>query len=273
LRNRKLKINPIVPVFFLTFCFFACSTRPSYVLSESKMEKVLYDIYLAEAEISNHYAVFSSDSARKQELFKSVLKKHKITEAVLDTSLAWYSGHLEKYFQINEKVSKRFTETAEKLRKLQQEETTAKSNVNTDYLILPVEKERVLLQSIDLPNNVYTFKADTALSRYGGNYELQFDIRGLSGSLHPVVTLCIRCSDTIFVKRDTIRQNGLFLSSVDIRPAKQAKELYGSIYFPEIYPETTVFIQNFMLTHSFRPRAGRDLGKQSLNRISDDSHP
>jgi len=255
-----LKINSIIPVLFLTSLFFACSTRPSYVLSESKMERVLYDIYLSEAEINTNYAVFSSDSARKQELLNSVLKKHKITEAVLDTSLAWYSGHLEKYFKINEKVSKRFTETAEKLKR--QLETPEKLTENAERLILPSGKERFLLESGDLLNNVYTFKADTTLNRFGGVYELQFDILGLSGSLHPVVTLCAQCPDTTFVKRDTLRSDGLFLSSLTIPQQKQTKKLYGSIYFPEVYPEMTVFIQNFILSHSFHSQAGKSFGKQ-----------
>ena len=247
MKNKKLRISSIVSFLFLTLLFFACSNRPSYVLSEKKMEKVLYDLYLAGAEINNNYAVFSSDSARKQELLSSVLKKHKITEAALDTSLAWYSGHIEKYFKINEKLSKRFTETREKIKP--GEESVSKLNPAADHSILPVEKECLFLKAIDLLNNAYSFKADTALSRYGGSYELRFNILGLSASLRPEVALCIQCLDTTFVKRDTINRNGLFVTSVDVRPGKQAKKLYGSIYFPEIYPEMTVFIQNFTLSY------------------------
>ena len=248
-----MKVNPIISVLFSAFLFFACSNRPSYVLSESKMENVLYDTYLAEAEISANYTIFSSDSARKQELLNSVLKKHNITEAVLDTSLTWYSGHLEKYFRINENIHKRFAGATEKLR--HQEELAAKSNVSpAKRLVLPTEKENFLLGANDLLNNAYTFDADTILSRYGGAYELQFDILGLSASLRPIVTLCAQCSDTTFVKRDTILQNGSFITYVDILRGKQAKKLYGSIYFPEVNSDMNVFIQKFTLSHSNQPR-------------------
>ena len=217
------------------------------------MEEVLHDIYLAEAEIETCYNIFSSDSMRRRELLNSVLKKNKITEAVLDTSLAWYAGHLEKYVKINEKLSKRFEETLEKVK--QHEEASKKSDVTTpDHLILPIEKERFLLRQGDLSNKAYTFKADTTLDRYGGAYELQFDVSGLSASLHPVVTLCVQCRDTTFVRRDTISQDGLFASSLNILQGKQAQKLYGSIYFPEIYSETIVFIQNFTLSYSLRLR-------------------
>jgi len=255
-----LKVNPIIPILFLAFFIFACSSRPSYVLSEKKMEKVLYDVYLAEAEINTDYAAFSSDSVRKQELLNSVLKKHKITEAVLDTSLVWYSGHLDKYFKIHENLNKRYTQASEKLKNI--EETTTKSNINPDHLILPVEKERFLLRSSDLLHNAYIFEADTTLSRYGGVYELQFNALGLSASLHPVATLCVQCRDTTFVKRDTINQNGLFISSIDIPQGKQARKLYGSIYFPETYSQMMVFIHNFTLSYSFRSQSEKKLTKE-----------
>jgi len=216
------------------------------------MEKVLYDMYLAEAEIDNNYAAFSSDSVRKQELLNSVLKKHKITEAALDTSLAWYSGHLESYLKINDAVGKRYVDAAEKLR-LKEGISSKQKSVSADQLILPVEKDNILLKSSDLRNNAFSYKADTVLNRYGGAYELRFTVLGLSDSIRrPVVTLCVQCIDTAFVKRDTLSRNGLFTTSLDVRQGKRAKKLYGSIYFPEVNPEMTVLIRDFTLLYSFR---------------------
>ena len=218
------------------------------------MERVLYDIYLADAEINNNHNIFSSDSALKQDLLNSVLKKHKITEAVLDTSLSWYSGHLNKYFKINNNINKRFSDAVDVLRRREEAITKRNKIAESDGFILPVENESFMLQISDLPNNVYTFKTDTILDRYGGTYELQFNTLGMSASLNPVVTLCVLCIDTAFVKRDTISRNGLFTSSIDILPSKQAKALYGSIYFPEVYNGMGVFIQDFTLIHSFQSK-------------------
>ena len=217
------------------------------------MEKVLYDIYLADAMIKTNYSVFSSDSARKQDLLNSVLKKHKITEAVLDTSLVWYSGNLDKYNKININLTKLFAETAESMR--QKEGMTAQLDFVSESkgFVLPVEKNNFLLSISDLPNNVYTFKTDTILNRFGGAYKLQFNILGVSSSFQPVVTLCVQCVDTAFVKRDTISRNGLFTSYIDIVQIKQAKALYGSIYFPEVFPGMGILIQDFNLFHSFQP--------------------
>jgi len=249
--NIQLRVHTVLPVLFLILLFCACSKRPSYVLSERKMEKVLYDIYLAEAEINANYSVFSADSTSKQELLNSVLKKHKITEVVLDTSLVWYSGNLEKYFLINERVGKRFSAEIEKLKA--REEAERKLNVISadNGLILPVEHMHFLLRQSDLLNNVYTFKADTLLKLSGGAYELQFKALGISDTHHrPVVTLSVQGSDTTFVRRDTIGQNGLFTSSVDIPSGKQTQSVNGYIYFPEVYQGMAIFIQNFTLSHS-----------------------
>ena len=217
------------------------------------MERVLFDIHLAEAEINANYNVFYTDSARKQDMLNSVLKKHKITEAVLDTSLAWYSGHLDKYYKISNNLLKRFADGAENLRQKEGLLTPLTPFGEGRGFSLPVEKTRFLLKISDLPNNVYTFKADTLLNRYGGAYELQFNILGVSSSLKPVVTLCVHCVDTAFVRRDTISLNGLFKSSIDVPQEKQAKVLQGSIYFPEVFSGMGIFVQDFSLFHSYQP--------------------
>jgi len=229
------------------------------------MEKVLFDIYLADAEVSANYSILLSDSVRKQEFLNSIMKKHKITEAVLDTSLAWYSARLKKFYKINNNISKRYAEATEILRR--QEEATTKKQIfseSNDFtlsgskfsgsssFVLPVSKEHFMLRISDLSNKFYTFKADTVLDRYGGKYELLFNILGVSASLNPVVTLCVQCTDTAFIKRDTISMNGLFTSSVTIPQGKQAKSIYGSIYFPEVFSGMGIFVQDFTLFYSIQ---------------------
>ncbi|GHT83790.1 hypothetical protein FACS189420_0060 [Bacteroidia bacterium] len=209
------------------------------------MEAVLYDLYIAEGEINNDYTI-SGDSARKQELFNSVLKKHRIKEAALDSSLAWYSGHLDRYMKINENLGKRFTNLSDALRKIQDAEIEAQNLIKAS-IAMPIREKTFFLSSSDLLQNAYTFQADTLLQHYGGAYSLKFNVLGITASLRPVVTFCAKCTDTTFVTRTVIDKNGLFESSVNILPMKQVKELYGSIYFPSIYPSMNVFINDFSI--------------------------
>lgn len=212
------------------------------------MEAVLYDLYIAEGEINNNYTVFSTDSARKQELLNSVFKKHKIKEAKLDSSLTWYSGHLDKYLKINDKLSKRFTKLSDDLRKQQESEMQAKELIKAAF-DMPIKETAFFLTANDLLQNTYTFDTDTISQRYGGAYSLEFNVLGITAELRPVVTFCAKCADTTFVIRTVLEKNGLFESNLDIPPMKQIKELYGSIYFPEIYPAMNVFIHDFSINH------------------------
>ena len=104
MRQNKF-IGFLLGLFLLTAC---SQERPSYVLSDRRMEDVLYDLNLVENAINDNYAVFSGDSARRQQLLDYVFQKHKITEQTFDTSLVWYNAHLDKYMKINENVDKRY---------------------------------------------------------------------------------------------------------------------------------------------------------------------
>ena len=240
-----MKIKPLIPLFFLSAFFTACGNRPSHVLSDKKMEAVLFDVYIAQAEIDNNHAAFS-DSARKADLLNTVFQKHKINKANFDSSLAWYSDNLEKYIKVNENIRKRYAKMVEDLRAEQTgnlEEFTEKPGIP-----YPVNNTTFFLRKENLPQNVYTFKADTSLSEYNGIYDLRFNVLGLPSKIRPAVTFCVQCGDTTIVRRDSIRGNGFFTMSVPAFPGKQVTRLYGSIYFPETGSDMTLFINRFSLS-------------------------
>jgi hypothetical protein len=97
------------PVFVLVFIglLVACTNKPAYVLSDKKMENILFDLYLAEVEVQENALVFNNDSAKKQHLLQSVFNKHKVSRAKFDTSLVWYNAHINRYLEINELVAAR----------------------------------------------------------------------------------------------------------------------------------------------------------------------
>lgn len=90
----------------LTTVGFSCQNRPSEVMPRNKMERVMYDIYIAEAIIDNDYNKFSQPED-KEALIGQVLEKHNISEARWDTSLSWYSDNIDTYLQINDSVKSR----------------------------------------------------------------------------------------------------------------------------------------------------------------------
>ncbi|MBR2863512.1 MAG: DUF4296 domain-containing protein, partial [Bacteroidaceae bacterium] len=73
--------------FFVAGLLFSCKPgRPDGILSERKMENVLYDYHIAKA-----LAQRSGDSIeQKLSLYtQAVFQKHKVTEAVFDSSLRY----------------------------------------------------------------------------------------------------------------------------------------------------------------------------------------
>jgi hypothetical protein len=241
-----VKIKYWIPLFFLSAFFQACDNRPFHVLSGKKMEAVLFDMYIAQAEIDNNRNVFS-DSARKQDLLNAVFRKHKITQADFDSSLLWYSDNLEQYAKINEKIIQRYTEMTEDL-KTQQLENPEMLIVEEPGIRYPVENQTFFLRKTDIPQNVYVFQADTTLHEYNGVYDLQFNVSGLPPEIRPTVAFCVQCRDTTIVRRDSIRGNGFFTMSVHAFSAKQVNRLYGSIYFPKTNADMTLFISLFTIS-------------------------
>jgi len=101
-----VKYNNFIRIAFYTIIvltIFSCQNRPKEVLNKKKMEKVMYDVYIAEAMIENDGVRFATP-AQKEALLASVFEKHHISEAQWDSSLVWYADHIKVYLQINDSV-------------------------------------------------------------------------------------------------------------------------------------------------------------------------
>ncbi len=90
-----------------------CSDRPEDVLSEGDMVDLLVDMELADAYVMGRSA-FSNDSMRRR-LHESVLERHGVTNAQMDSSLRWYGANLDIYAEMQDKVALRLRRKAAKL--------------------------------------------------------------------------------------------------------------------------------------------------------------
>lgn len=237
--RHKIILAAILPLFV-----GACSIRPFSVLSEDRMEEIMYDLYIAEAEISENYLIFASDSARKKELLNTVFKKHGVTQAKFDSSLVWYAANLDKYLKINENLCRRYDALTDKLREQQSDSLAKVSLALSERNRYNIVNRSFFVAPADIPNGIYTFRADTLLMRNGGNYTVSFNIAGLSENLHPEFCFNIRCSDTVFIHRDTIASNGSYEYSVKVQPSKYVRELRGYFRFSNIENSELPFIYN-----------------------------
>ena len=92
-------------IFLLASCLTACQVkRPKVVISDAKMENVLYDYHIAKAMGEE---VPYTDSYKRVLYIESVFKKHGITQAEFDSSMVWFTRNPEVLTKIYEKVNAR----------------------------------------------------------------------------------------------------------------------------------------------------------------------
>ena len=80
-----------------------CDQVPEGIIPQKQMEQVLYDVHLAEGvmeEFPSRYRNLPS----KQGLMAGVFAKNNVTKMQFDSSLVYYSSHLDKYMEVYEAV-------------------------------------------------------------------------------------------------------------------------------------------------------------------------
>lgn len=77
----------------------ACSSRPSGVLSEKKMARVIADMNIAESVAESSGDRLRTDSA-KDVLRQAIYLRNGVSQAEVDSSLGWYAYNMEKYVEV-----------------------------------------------------------------------------------------------------------------------------------------------------------------------------
>lgn len=108
----------LLPMLLLVVLAAGCS-RPGPVLGEEKLARLLVDLELADAYATElRVQKFDTDSMRL-DLRESVLAKHGVNEATLDTTLRWYGANLPKLIKVYERAD---SILADSLRAIDREE-------------------------------------------------------------------------------------------------------------------------------------------------------
>lgn len=101
----------------------ACNRTPDMVLPYEPMARLMVDLELAEALAKErNLDGYTMDSSRLA-LRRSVLAKHGINEAVLDSSLRWYGAHLPQFLKVIDRAD---SILADSVRAFQDEESNAR---------------------------------------------------------------------------------------------------------------------------------------------------
>ncbi len=99
----------IIPMLLMV----ACDNRPKGVLSQGKMEDVLYDYHLMQGIIDE--LPVNEREEKAQDYINAVFEKHGITEAQFDSSIVYYNRHTKELHEIYNNLKNRYTAVNEEI--------------------------------------------------------------------------------------------------------------------------------------------------------------
>lgn len=248
MKRKKLKLKSLFIGLCWVFMLSACGDRPSWVLSENKMESLLFDVNLAETEVNLNYTVYRNDTYnnKRQELLDAVLRKHKVTQQQFDTSLVWYNAHLDKFFKIYERIGKSYTKLSDTLQTQITEDTQRLTELNR--VNIWQGHEIYTLQSTGQPDNTFSFRIDSVDWERGDHFELAFDVLGINKSIRPEVVFYVSSNDTTVSNKCVIEINGSFSRIVYPR-SLAAGTVSGFIHIPKNPAKGMLVLSNFKIYH------------------------
>ena len=225
----------------LAFSFFllaACKPgRPSGILSESKMEKVLVDYHLAQgmAEASE-----GNKDVIRYKYIQAVFRKHKITEATFDSSMIYYSRNAEKLALIYKNVTRRVEAQATKMGVDAQATHDQYANLTNqgDTANIWTDRPHHTLQVNPL-DNLYSFRMTADSSFKAGDrflWRFQTEYWGQTLTREALAMLMVEyMNDSVACINQRLSDNKLMEISYEPKPSLDTVELRsvgGFVYLP-----------------------------------------
>ncbi|MDO5523834.1 MAG: DUF4296 domain-containing protein [Bacteroidia bacterium] len=203
------------------------------MLSRKNMEKLMYDVYIAEAMIENDYSSFDTPE-KKEALINEVLNKHRTTQAQWDTSLSWYSDRIEIYLKMNDSVKARLQRSqraTEQIMNLQYRQEQSLS----PHTYLPSYIPPHYAFNDANPRNGFRFRLDTAQIAQkitDAHFNFGFRAIGIPANSTPrfQTMLMLQYKDTAIYRSETITENrNYILSGQKYIPGDTIQEIAGFV--------------------------------------------
>lgn len=236
----------------LAVVMVACKVeRPGYVLSDGVMEKVLYDYHIAKAMGEN---LDYNEQYKRTLYLNAVFKKHNITQAQFDTTMAWYARHPEVVNEVYDIVRERLMASRENYNHLVSlrdgKPTRSKAGDSIDVWIW----DRIhMLSGMPLDNKLmFTLPSDD-------NYQASDTIKWTVGfnflseqlvdtTKRPIMAMQVAyAKDTIISALCRIDSSQVAQLVLQADTLGDIKELRGFIYYPTNQPKQTLLIDTVSL--------------------------
>lgn len=239
-----MKLMRTIPIclimLFLLACIVACGPeRPDGVLSDSKMEEVLYDYHKAKA-LGDKEPLTTKYKATLYYL--NIFEKNHTTEAEFDSTLSWYSHNPEAFERVYQRVIKRISDEKALL-----ERSIAISgqggNVTQSGDSVNIWSEMPMLSLTNHPyNNRISFEYQND-ANFEDQDTLHFNARFryfhannhfVNSNEAAIMALSIRYrNDSIISQLHYILDDGKHKLTLQNGKNGKIREVYGFIYLPE----------------------------------------
>ena len=216
---------------FLFLFMAACSRAPKGIIPERKMMQILTDMHIAEAIIETDRYDYSTKEEREA-LYQSVFDKHRVTEAMYDSSLIWYGKNLHVYMQVYNMALADVNKRIEKINVMETESVNTSSEDSLNIWSIGRYHE---FYPASLSNTlIFNFQPDEEYSS-GSVFVLSLHVRGLASGLQQPVEafLCAEQRDTTLILKSRIHNDGYHEMILRSLPTRRVGRVYGYIRLNE----------------------------------------
>lgn len=219
------------------------------VLGREPMARLLVDLTLAEGFANERQLDgYSRDSARRA-LRSSVLAKHRVNEAILDSSLRWYARHLPNYMQVLDRCDSIIADTIRSIDALKAEYLTRRAGDTAS--VWPLNPSAVFARSEPSEFIPFEIPADSSWQR-GDVFRLKLTLHNASSPLTAILGADYRnrnlTTETITATLHPGDQNHLELT-LQLDSTISAERIFGYLH---LIPQTgeRAFADSITLTRT-----------------------
>ena len=208
--------------------------RPETVMTDAKMEAVLYDYHIARAMGEE---VPYEENYKRVLYVESVFKKHGITQADFDTSMVWFARNPEVLSKIYEKVNQKLRTERDHINKLIAiRDNKPRESQSGDSIDVWMWQRIYQLTGMPLDNKItFSFSSDSNFydrDTLCWNVRFRFEERSDTFNV-PVMALQIHYeSDSLVSKVSKIKTPGAKSIALSADTLGPIKEIRGFVFYP-----------------------------------------
>lgn len=206
------------PTIILLGTMFSFCSKPNEVHSKKEMERIMYDIYIAEAIIEDDYSSFNTPE-KKEAIINEVFKRNKTNQARWDTSLSWYSDRVEIYLKMNDSVKARLQRQQKQIETLLNKEIALEESVRDRTRLTSEPPTHYSFTEVN-PKNGFRFMLDSLQIKEridSTNSYFSFYALGVPKNTKPILSsqVILEYKDTTIYINEIITENGKHSTPID----------------------------------------------------------